>query len=71
MVMYNKQHLNNTWSWIHEKVKQHIWKKALLMKKRVIWLTLHLNQSLLIFIVTLDNVYDLNQNSGRLPGPFL
>ena len=41
------------------------------MKKRVIWLTLHLNQSLLIFIVTLDNVYDLNQNSGRLPGPFL
>ena len=23
MAIYNKQHLNNTWSWIHEKVKQH------------------------------------------------
>ena len=24
MVMFNKQQLNNTWSWIHEKVKQHL-----------------------------------------------
>ena len=23
MIMCNKQHLSNTWSWIHEKVKQH------------------------------------------------
>ena len=31
MVMCNKQHLCNIWSWIHEKVKQHprlSWKKA-------------------------------------------
>ena len=38
MAMCNKQHLSNTLSWIHEKVKQH-WSwveiKALLIKKRV------------------------------------
>ena len=35
ILTYNKQLLSNTWSSIHEKVKQHrlSWKKALLIKK--------------------------------------
>ena len=36
MVMYNKKHLSNIWSWIHEKIKQHLdWfeKKLCLYKK--------------------------------------
>ena len=37
ILTYNKQRLSNTWSSIHEKVKQHrlSWKKTLLIKKSV------------------------------------
>ena len=38
MVMCNKQHLSNTWSWIHEKNKQH-WdwiEKCIVYKKTYI-----------------------------------
>ena len=37
IVMWNKQHLSNIWSWIHEKVKQH-WdwvEKSVAYKKSV------------------------------------
>ena len=34
MFMCNKQHLSNIWSWIHEKVKQHL-KKGVADKKIV------------------------------------
>ena len=40
LIICIKQHLSNVWSSIHEKVKQHwgwVEKKALLVKKRVIW----------------------------------
>ena len=46
MVMYNKQHLNNIWSWIYGQVKQHwgwVEKKNVAYKKnacrlqQVIW----------------------------------
>ena len=36
MIQCNKQHLSNTWSWVHEKVKQHwgwVEKKPYLFKK--------------------------------------
>ena len=36
MFMCNKQHLSNIWSWIHEKVKQHL-KKRVADKK--LWVT--------------------------------
>ena len=40
LIICIKQHLSNIWGSIHEKVKQHwgwVEKKALLVKKHVIW----------------------------------
>ena len=39
VVMCNKQHLSNIWSWIHEKFKQYwgwVEKEALLIKKKLV-----------------------------------